>query len=245
MRHERLHGPRWDVTADTMSGNQPTLSCDAVREFDRAAAEEFGLPGRVLMENAGRAVADCLLRRGVSGPVLLLCGKGNNAGDAFVAARHLDAARVDCGLLITAPIEHYQGDAAANLQAARLGEIPLLSASAAADIGHVFESAARDAEWIVDGLLGIGAKGAPRPPLDQLIRLANAADAKRLAIDTPSGLNGDSGEAADPTFIADITCTFAAAKPGLLADSAKPFVGELEIASLGAPRKLLERFGIA
>src|SRR6516165_4855673 len=92
------------------------LSRAEVREIDRRAIEEFGVPGVVLMENAGRGVAELLLALGVPGRVLLCCGKGNNGGDGFVIARHLDLRRVPVQVLLFARPEELTGDAAVNYQ---------------------------------------------------------------------------------------------------------------------------------
>src|ERR671922_618219 len=90
------------------------LSRAEVRELDRRAIEEYGVPGVVLMENAGRGVAELLLSLGVHGPVAVCCGKGNNGGDGFVIARHLDNRNVPVRVLLFARPEELTGDAAVN-----------------------------------------------------------------------------------------------------------------------------------
>lgn len=85
----------------------------------------------------------------------------------------------------------------------------------------------------------------PRPPLDAVIRRLNRLGRPILAVDLPSGLDCDSGEAAEPTIRATETCTFVAAKPGLVAAAAVPYVGRLTVLPIGVPRKLLEQFGLA
>ncbi len=98
--------------------------------------------------------------------------------------------------------------------------------------------------WVVDALLGTGVKGSPRAPMDEFIRELNQLPARRLAVDIPSGLNADTGEAVESTFRADLTGTFVAAKPGLVQTVAAPFVGQLEIVDIGVPRGILQRFGL-
>src|SRR6516165_575957 len=90
------------------------LTREQARELDRRATEEFGVPSIVLMENAGRGMAELLLKLGVGGPVVLCCGKGNNGGDGFVITRHLDNAAVPVRVLLFARPEALTGDAAIN-----------------------------------------------------------------------------------------------------------------------------------
>ena len=98
----------------------------------------------------------------------------------------------------------------------------------------------RNAEWVVDALLGTGARGEPRPPLDLVIDQINAAVVNRLAVDLPSGLDCDSGAAAQHTIRADETCTFIAMKQGFLAAGAGRYTGRVHVLDIGAPRRLVE-----
>lgn len=199
------------------------------------------MSGLVLMENAGRGCVDVLEREGINGPVVVCCGHGNNAGDGFVIARHLDLRGYEVSVLLLGDPRKLTGDAAANyaiLQQAGLAGESLDGADLPVAFGHL-----ADADWLVDALLGTGATGAPRPPLDAAIRWMNALPGRRLAVDVPSGLDCDTGAAADPTLRADVTCTFVAVKPGLLAPAARPYVGRLAVLDIGAPRKLLEEVG--
>ena len=90
------------------------LTREQCREIDRRAIEEYGISGLVLMENAGRGCVDVLERLGIDGPVVILCGKGNNAGDGFVIARHLEIRGHDCRVLLLCPPTELRGDAATN-----------------------------------------------------------------------------------------------------------------------------------
>jgi NAD(P)H-hydrate epimerase len=210
-----------------------------IREVDRRAIAEFGMSGLVLMENAGRGCVDVLCQLGCRGPVVVVCGKGNNAGDGFVIARHLDLRGVDLKVVLLSPPDELRGDAAANYHIIERSGLRIIDLS-----GH-FSSAALereigDAEWIVDALLGTGATGAPRPPFDAAIREMNAADSRRLAVDLPSGLDCDTGEPADPTFRADHTCTFVAPKIGFSNPRGAAYLGQVHVLDIGAPRQLVE-----
>jgi NAD(P)H-hydrate epimerase len=214
------------------------LSREQVREVDRRAIEEFGMSGLVLMENAGRGCTDVLCGLGVRGPVVICCGRGNNAGDGFVIARHLDLRGHEvCVLLFGAPAD-LRGDAAANFAILAHCGIPLRVVTAQEDAGWQAELAGVD--WIVDALLGTGARGQPRPPLDGVIPCLNRQPARRLAVDLPSGLDCNTGEPAPATFRADHTCTFVAAKRGFASPAAQAYLGHVHVLDIGAPRKLVE-----
>lgn len=223
----------------TPKGTAPILTRDAVREVDRRAIEEYGIAGLVLMENAGRGVADVLCELGIDGPIAICCGKGNNAGDGFVIARHLDLRGFEPRVLVWADPSELQGDAAANFAIAQKSGLAIETFDIEYDTDRV--TAALDGTaWIVDALLGTGARGEPRPPLDRVIDHLNAHSARTLAVDLPSGLDCVTGAAAQHTIKADHTCTFVAAKPGLLASGAGQYVGQLHVLDIGAPRRLID-----
>lgn len=223
--------------------NWPVLNRDAVRDIDRRAGDDFGIPGIVLMENAGRGCAEVLCQVDARGPVVICCGKGNNAGDGLVLARHLDFRGIPTQLIFWSDPQQLQGDAATNFQIANKAHLPLVVADADRPLAAL-EAHLADARWVVDALLGTGATGAPRSPFDIVIARLNACAARKLAIDVPSGLDCETGQPATHTFRADHTCTFVAAKPGLLNPSAQPWVGQLHVAHIGIPRALLAQFGL-
>jgi NAD(P)H-hydrate epimerase len=216
-----------------------SLTRAEVREVDRRAIEEFDVPGIVLMENAGRGCVEVLQSLGCKGPVLIVCGKGNNAGDGFVIARHLDIRRIPVKLLLVGAPDELRGDAATNYAVAAKSQLPIVDLSKRCEAAR-FADELKGVEWIVDALLGTGSTGAPRPPMDEAIRLMNAASAKRMAVDLPSGLDCDAGEPAEPTFRADHSCTFVAAKVGFQNSAAGPFLGQVHVVDIGAPRVLIE-----
>ncbi len=209
------------------------------------------MSGLMLMENAGRGVADVLcqladgLPGGRLGRVIVCCGKGNNAGDGFVIARHLDLRGHRVRVLVWAEARELTGDAGANFEILRRCGVPieLFGNRHEPAPGHLRSGSAKllaDANWIVDALLGTGARGEPRPPLDAVIDQINAAAAKRLAVDLPSGLDCDTGVAARHTIRADETCTFVAMKRGFLSPGADRYTGRVHVLDIGAPRKLVE-----
>jgi NAD(P)H-hydrate epimerase len=219
------------------------LSRQQVRSLDARAVSEYGLSGLVLMENAGRGAADLLCRLGPIGRAVICCGKGNNGGDGFVIARHLDLRQWPVEVLLFCDPANLIGDAAPNYQVLEKSGVPIrvfASAIAAEELAARLSSA----DWIVDALLGTGSTCNPRPPIDRVIEAINAAGKPILAVDLPSGLDCDTGEAGRPTVRATHTCTFVAAKPGFLVPAAAELIGQLHIADIGAPRKLVEEMGV-
>jgi NAD(P)H-hydrate epimerase len=218
--------------------DSPALNRQQSREIDRRAIEEYGIPGLVLMENAGRGCVDVLERLGIDGPVVILCGKGNNAGDGFVIARHLEIRGHACRVVLFCSPGELRGDAAANFAILQRTSVPILDSSKRAGASPPSAELA-DADWIVDALLGTGAVGEPRPPFDSAIDWMNSQAAKKLAVDLPSGLDCDMGLPAAHTVRADHSCTFAAMKIGFTRREAKPFTGTIHVCDIGVPPRLL------
>lgn len=216
------------------------LTRDQVRRVDRLAIEEYGISGLVLMENAGRGVADVLAQRTSRGPVAICCGKGNNAGDGFVIARHLEILGIACRVLMWANPSELRGDAAVNFRILQRTDVPVEIFTEGHDAARL-ESLLDGATWIVDALLGTGAKGNPRPPLDSVVNQLNATGLPILAVDLPSGLNCDTGIPSLPTIRAAETCTFVAMKAGFTSPSAKPYIGTVHVHNIGAPLKIVDR----
>lgn len=215
------------------------LSREEVRTIDRRAIEEYGVPGVVLMENAGRGAAEVLLRLGVQGRVVICCGKGNNGGDGFVIARHLDNREVPVQVLLFAQPEDLTGDAAVNYQIIARSGLPIEGLAGSTLDEAELQRHLGNADWIVDALFGTGLRGPVRPPFDRIIDAINAAAARVLAVDIPSGLDCDTGQPHGPTIRAAHTVTFVAAKIGFENPKAVEWLGQVHVAGIGAPRRLL------
>lgn len=209
-----------------------------VREVDRRAIEDFGLPGIALMENAGRGAAAVLHERAPQSRVGVVCGKGNNAGDGFVIARHLANLGHDVRLLMACDPADLRGDAAINWHVVDRMRLPTARLEAAAQSD--WERALAGTDWIVDALLGTGAVGPPRGAIATAIAAVNAVagrgDIRVLAVDLPSGLDCDSGLVAEPCIRADCTATFVAPKVGFETPAARGLLGEVQVVDIGAPR---------
>lgn len=215
-----------------------SLSRAEVREVDRLAIEKYGVPGVVLMENAGAGAARLLEAAGIDGTVTIVCGKGNNGGDGFVIGRHLDIAGHVVQLVLVCWPEAIRGDAAVNLAVA---ERSGLAIECLADGDQAaWEQALSGARWIVDALLGTGAVGAPSgvaaTAIDAINAVRGRGGVRVLAVDLPSGLDCDTGESLGACVRADITATFVARKRGFDVPGVSALTGAVHIIGIGAPR---------
>ena len=214
---------------------------EQMRALDRYSIESLGLPGLVLMESAGRSVAEVLLE-GLEGDldqqVLVLAGPGNNGGDGFVVARWLQQRGLDVVVLLLSDPETLRGDASLNHRAyvACGGVVEVATTLDQAEPQlELFESAS----IIIDAIFGTGLHGT-MPTLEQwCIDLANQSGAMRCAVDMPSGLSGD-GEVCGRPFQADLTVTFGAAKLGCFSPTGEECCGDIVVADIGLPTAAYE-----
>jgi NAD(P)H-hydrate epimerase len=225
------------------------LTREQSRELDRRATDEYGIASIVLMENAGRGCVDVLERIGIDGPVAILCGKGNNAGDGFVIARHLEIRGHECRVILLCPPEELRADAATNFAILEKCRSTIIDLSLRAEpspanlnLHEFLNQHAAGATWLIDAILGTGAVGEPRPPFDATINWINQrrANTKTLAVDVPSGLDCDTGQPATHTVRADHTCTFGAMKTGFTQPAAKPYLGAVQVCDIGVPPHLID-----
>lgn len=228
------------------------LSRDEVRELDRRAIHDFGVPGVVLMENAGRGCAELLMRLNPGRtPTVILCGPGNNGGDGFVIARHLDNHGWPVEVRLFADPNKLSGDAAVNFRPLGASGIagrpyPDWFASGMGDGVYQRDLAAAPAAWaggwIVDALFGTGLSRGIGAPVELAVAAVNASRAPVLAVDIPSGLDCDTGEPLGPTVRAGHTATFVAAKTGFRNPNARAWTGEVHVIDIGAPRALVDEY---
>ncbi len=205
-----------------------TLTAARMREADRRCIEEIGIPGAVLMNNAGTAV----FHEVDGGPVGIVCGKGNNGGDGYVVGRLALLAGYETRLVLLADPETIVGDAGIFLRAYRnLGGAVTVARTEAEAAAAV--AALSDCHVLVDAVLGTGVKGEVRGP----IRAAIEAwpEVRTVAVDLPSGLDADRGTPCGCCVRAEVTVTFQYAKQGFLAPEAAPWLGRLVVADIGIP----------
>jgi NAD(P)H-hydrate epimerase len=214
-----------------------------MRELDRRASEDFGIPSLLLMENAGRAAADvaCEMTRPQNGCVLVFCGRGNNGGDGFVVARHLANRGFDVRCHFVGRREQVERGTDPGLNLAILERMGIRIYEHE-DVAHRDEMA-RAVGWaalLVDGLLGTGLSGPVREPYSTLISFLNGRRAPILSLDIPSGLDCDTGEILGKAVHATRTVTFAAPKVGFGRGQGPETTGRVTVAEISIPRKLLE-----
>ncbi|MCD6404278.1 MAG: NAD(P)H-hydrate epimerase [Planctomycetes bacterium] len=207
-----------------------------VREMDRRTIEDFGVPGAVLMENAGAAVVEIASQMlGACGAVVILAGAGNNAGDGFVTARHLANRGYRMEVITAAARAKYHGNAALNLNIVEKMGLPL----------SLWDERSREliegTDLVIDALLGTGLSGPLRPPYGEIIDAVNAAAAAVLAVDIPSGLDADTGEIVSAAVTAAKTVTFALPKAGLFRGEGPDRAGEVILADIEIPRSVYPR----
>jgi ADP-dependent NAD(P)H-hydrate dehydratase / NAD(P)H-hydrate epimerase len=202
----------------------PLYDAEGMRAVDAWAIEEQGVPSLDLMEAAGSAVAEAVAGLSPQGPVRVVCGKGNNAGDGFVAARLLRGMGFEVEVLLLWPGEELRGDAAANL--ARV-EAELA--------GEDLDARLADSGAVVDAIFGTGFAGEPRQPARAAIEAIDRCGAPVVACDIASGVDASSGEVAGVAVEADVTVSFHAAKLGQRIAPGKWHAGELIVAPIGIP----------
>ena len=169
------------------------VKAQEMRELDRQTIEDLGIPSTVLMEVAGRAVAqEVKRRRRGSCKVTVLAGHGNNGGDGLVAARHLAEAGYDTHVWLVGKVERFSDDARRFWEVCQRLSIPTRVFSE--DQQEALQRSLDEADVVVDSLLGIGLSGNVRPPMKEVIRMVNrSAVPLVVAADVPSGVNTDNG----------------------------------------------------
>lgn len=202
--------------------------------WDRRAIQEAGIYGEILMENASREALRVLRAEGpeLHGSfALFLAGSGNNGGDAFALARHVFDSGAHCLVLHTRPLEEYKGETRYHALLCQSCGVPMQLLS------DFDSSGLPEPDIVVDGLLGTGFQGELRRDYREWIRWMNRMGRRSflLALDIPSGLNGESGAPAETTVRAHSTVTFEAAKTGLFLPQAAEYTGRLHVARIGIP----------
>ena len=221
------------------------LTSQQMRRIDRRAARKFGVPEIVLMENAGLRVLETLQRIDgdlKSRAILVLCGRGNNGGDAFVLTRHLHNQGIPFTAILFGHRRDVHGSAAINLRALeRLGEAPREVT------GKGEWRAAREllerSDLIVDGILGTGLSRPVEGLLASVIEDVNDARAVVVAIDVPSGLSGDTHDIPGPCIRADHTVTFVRPKLPHVLPPAEEMCGRVHVVDIGLPNEAVAAEG--
>jgi NAD(P)H-hydrate epimerase len=222
------------------------LTAKQMRAIDRRAIERFGVPELVLMENAGvqmlaflvQRFSDLALRR-----LLLLCGRGNNGGDAFVVARHLKNRGIPFQIVLFGRCSEVKGSAGVNLEAIRRLGVEPLEVRVSGDWSRA-RKLLSDSDLVVDGILGTGLSRPVEGLLAKVFRDVNDSEAEVVAVDIPSGLSGDSAEIPGPCLAADHTVTFARPKVPHIFPPAEALCGRLHVVDVSIPHEAVEAEGV-
>ena len=219
------------------------LNATQMRNADQITVDEIGIPSRVLMESAGRAVVanlESLFSDLASRSVAIICGKGSNGGDALVVARLLHDLDIDVSVFLIGQVADVAGDARANLEAfGRLGgTVVEIDNEQAWDL-HVSEVSTCD--LVVDGLFGTGLRGPLRGMLETVIADINGSGLPILSIDLPSGLDANTHDIIGPAIRATLTVGLAAPKIPLVLPPGEALAGDLVIADIGIPNSVIAR----
>lgn len=218
------------------------VTVEEMRDIDNSASEEYKIPSLILMENAGRAVAEKAIEYSGgsvrSKRILVFSGKGNNGGDGFVAARHLFNQGADVKVFLLYPREEITGDALANLEILEALGINI-SVAGPRDVQRVKISLIY-ADLVLDAIYGTGFKGKARGVAASVIGAINDSGKPVIAVDIPSGLNADSGNVEGPCIRASLTCTLGLPKLGLYLFPGLEFCGKITLADISLPVNLIE-----
>jgi NAD(P)H-hydrate epimerase len=213
-------------------------SAEQNRRMDSKTINEFGIDGFTLMEIAGTRAADYIMQHSETGSkVLLVCGKGNNAGDAFVVGRILSQQGYNCSYFLCFGDEDLSSDAQKNY------ELLLKLDSDLPIITELSELDTRNYDVIVDGIFGTGLTSEVRSPIDTYIGFINASNAQIFALDIPSGLSSDTGRIMGAVVRAHHTLSFGALKAGSFLNEGKEICGEVILCDLPFPNEYREHAG--
>ena len=217
-----------------------------MRGLDRAAAREYGIPSLILMENAAGAIseyivahADDLFGKNRERNILFVCGKGNNGGDGFAAARKLHILGFSVFILSLAPRDEIFGDAKTNFEICERLGIDVIFAPGNA-IKDILPFCLARAELIVDAIFGTGFRGLPEGVFDIAIRAINDSKKRIISIDAPSGLDVLSGTASGACIRADVTLALGFIKIGLISGPDTESAGKTELLDIGMPVELID-----
>ncbi|MES0349561.1 MAG: NAD(P)H-hydrate dehydratase [Desulfobacteria bacterium] len=216
-----------------------------MKEMDRLTIESFGIPGIVLMENAGRGAVDTLFRHYPNirhMKVGIAAGRGNNGGDGFVIARYLAGIGVPVDVYLLSERGRVRGDAAANLKLLDQIEIPVHEIPDIAAL-ESNKGRMRQCDLWVDAMLGTGLTSEVRGLFKEMIGFLNTLQKPILAVDIPSGLDSDTGKPRGSCIDATVTVTFGLPKIGHVVLPGTEFVGKLEVIDIGIPTVVVDAIG--
>ncbi len=220
------------------------VSSSRMRLIDKKAIEEYKIPAETLMENAGRGCTleiievlknkyEAWQRKGV-----IVCGSGNNGGDGLVIARYLAEKNMKPRVFIFKPKDKYNELVSSNLE--ELRKYPLVSVARLPNSISYFEKEISNCDFVVDALLGTGAKGAPKGCMAEIINTVNESGKTVFSVDIPTGMDGDTGRTYASCIKADYTFTLGLNKKGFLNPASKTHTGKVKVIDIGFPVELIK-----
>lgn len=216
------------------------VTAEEMRLADRLAMEDFGIPGMVLMENAGQAVvqeAEKMLGSFEGKKAAIFCGGGNNGGDGLVVARHLHNRGCEVRLYFLNDPEVFRGDALANYQILNNMGVSSFQLTEGSRL-NVARMALWSSDIAIDAIFGTGLRDDVRDVTLSVINMINESDTPVISCDIPSGLNSTTGQPLGGAVKADVTVTFGYAKIGMMLPAARAYVGRLVVADISLPRQI-------
>lgn len=226
---------------------QPVLTSKEMRECDRIAIDVLGIPGIVLMENAGRGVVDEIEKKYGSSKeksFLIVCGKGNNGGDGFVVARHLYNRGARVKVVLLGKVVELKGDASISFQALRKS-ILYIKQKIQIDFieynGIKTLNISKGINLIVDAIFGTGFSGKVDGIYKDAINWMNASGIPIVSIDIPSGINADSGQVENVAVRAELVATMGLKKNGLLIGKSVNYIDNVKVVDISIPRDVTEK----
>ncbi len=217
------------------------VTAEQMRAVDKAAIEGRGIPSEILMENAGRGIAEHIMML-IADPddqprFTIFCGKGNNGGDGFVVGRYLAEAGCDVTFFFLGPIDKLSRDARLNFDRVAGKGLELIELKDESDLPERLES-----DFIVDAVFGTGFSGAPRGLAGKVIEYMNDRTQPVISVDMPSGLNADTGDHEGEVVQAICTCTLALPKYGLYVSPGRELAGQVLVVPIGIPSDVVDEF---
>jgi NAD(P)H-hydrate epimerase len=240
------------------------VTAEEMRAIDAQTIENIGIPGIVLMENAGKAVTqvvkeilgkeakgqggkrkghESLARRQESKRVAIFVGRGNNGGDGLVIARYLTLSGFDVTIYLLSEAGRFTGDALTNLQIAQNLQFKIKLLLSQEQLS-AYRAEIQSSDVIVDSIFGTGLKGAVRGFAAEVIEFINSTGKPIVAVDLPSGLDADTGQSEGVCVHATHTVTMGLPKRGLLLYPGADFTGKLTVADIGFPQSVIDAQGI-
>ncbi len=220
------------------------LTGQQMQDLDQRAIRHYAIPSLLLMENAGRSVAEVMAESIPDleeASVAVLAGKGNNGGDGLCVARHLNNMGVWVEVFVVGSAKELSEETRLQAEILNRSGIKLSHIKSKPDLARLDEALAT-ADVVVDALLGIGVKGAVRGILESVIEAINTSGALVIAVDLPSGVDAEAGRVEGVAVQADFTITLEYPKLGLFLHPGSEYAGDVVVASIGYPEQLKEVF---